>query len=93
VQFRDFMGEELDANFRAVEWWTDRATLHPEQAIVKYAKGALVMHDGALYRALAANSEAKPDVSVDVWEHLDAPADDTRPVAGSAYAAMGVRTP
>lgn len=29
VQIRDFMGSEIEANFRRLEWWTDRATLHP----------------------------------------------------------------
>jgi hypothetical protein len=93
VQFRDFMGPELEANFRRLEWWTDRATLSPDQRVVQYTQGAYVMHHGALYRATDTNSAARPDTSPEVWERLPDPADDPRPVAGSAYAGLGVRTP
>lgn len=93
VEFRDFMTPEIEANFRTLEWWTDKATLSPDQRIVEYTKGAYVMHGGTLYRALMDNSGAPPDTSPDAWEALPPPNDDARPVSGSAYAALGVRTP
>lgn len=91
VKFRDFMNADIDANVRRVEWWTDRATLHPDQAIVRYAAGAYVMHLGTLYRARIDNQEAPPDTSPDAWEALAPPADDVRLSADSPHAGLGLR--
>lgn len=93
VQMRDFMLPELEANVRQLEWWTDRATLHPEQAAVSYAKGAIVVHRGTLYRALAENTAKPPDQNAELWEELPAPADDVRLSEGSPHAGLGVRWP
>jgi hypothetical protein len=38
------MVAELDANYRKLEWWTDKATLSPDQRLVTYAAGAIVVH-------------------------------------------------
>ncbi|HEY6724129.1 MAG TPA: right-handed parallel beta-helix repeat-containing protein [Polyangiaceae bacterium] len=93
VSFRDFMNEEIDANVRRVEWWTDRATLHPEAPVVSYRAGAYVMHQGTLYRARVDNQEAPPDSSPDAWEALPPPADDVRLREDSAHAGLGLRWP
>jgi hypothetical protein len=91
VEFRDFMGAELDENYRRLEWWTPRMTRHPDMPVMTYAAGAYVVHRGTLYRALADNSEAPPDENPDLWQALPAPADDVRLRADSAYAGFGVR--
>ena len=91
VRFRDFMGAELDENYRRLEWWTERATRHPDQPLVVYPEGAFVVHYGALYRALAENSATPPDSDPDVWEALPEPADDVRLAADSPHAGLGVR--
>lgn len=93
VEMRDFMLPELDADVRQLEWWTDKATLHPEQAAVSYAEGAIVVHQGVLYRALAENTGKAPDQNAAVWEELPAPADDVRLSASSPHAGLGVRWP
>ncbi|HEY3496335.1 MAG TPA: hypothetical protein VGK73_16660, partial [Polyangiaceae bacterium] len=68
VRFRDFMGPELDENYRRLEWWTERATRHPDQPLVVYPEGAFVVHFGTLYRALAENSATPPDSDPEIWE-------------------------
>jgi len=93
VQFRDFMTPELDEDVRRLEWWTDVATLSPDMGAVAYAKGALVVHQGTLYRALAENTGKAPDQSPAVWRALPAPADDVRLADGSPHAGLGVRWP
>ena len=93
VKFRDFMNEDIDANVRRVEWWTDRATLHPDQAVVRYEAGAYVMHLGTLYRAKIDNEEAPPDSSPDAWEALPPPADDVRLSDDSPHSGLGLRWP
>lgn len=93
VQFRDFMTPELDADVRLLEWWTDVATLSPDKRAVSYAKGALVVHQGTLYRALSENTGKAPDQNAAVWKPLPAPADDVRLAEGSAHAGLGVRWP
>jgi hypothetical protein len=89
--FRDFMNPELESNFRKLEWWTDRATLSPDQRVVVYPAGAFVMHRGMLYRALVENQESPPDASPDVWEVLPEPADDVRLETDSPHAGIGIR--
>lgn len=93
VKFRDFMNEDIEANVRRLEWWTERATLHPEQPVVRYQAGAYVMHLGTLYRATADNEAAPPDSSPDVWEALPQPADDVRLSDDSAHRGLGLRWP
>jgi hypothetical protein len=93
VRFRDFMTPELDGNVRLLEWWTDVATLSPDMRQVSYAKGAVVVHQGTLYRALAENSAKPPDQNPKVWEALPPPADDVRLAADSPHAGLGVRWP
>ena len=93
VEFREFMTPELDANYRRLEWWTDVATLHPEQVAVHYAEGAVVAHRGGLYRALAENTGQPPDQSPGVWDALPPPSDDVRLSAGSPHQGLGVRWP
>jgi hypothetical protein len=93
VRFRDFMTPELDANVRRLEWWTDVATLSPDKRAVTYAKGAVVVHQGTLYRALAENTGKAPDQSPKAWQALPAPADDVRLAADSPHAGLGVRWP
>lgn len=93
VQFRDFMAPELDGDVRRLEWWTDVATLSPDMGAVGYAQGALVVHQGTLYRALSENTGKAPDQNPAIWKALPAPADDVRLAAGSAHAGLGVRWP
>jgi hypothetical protein len=93
IEFVDFMGAELDANFRRLEWWTDRATLHPDQPAVTYPAGAWVMHRGTLYRASSQNSASPPDETPDVWEAMPTPADDVRVAPGSPYAELALGLP
>lgn len=93
VQFRDFMTAELDANVRLLEWWTAVATLSPDMRAVTYPKGAVVVQQGTLYRALLENTGKAPDQSPDVWQALPAPADDVRVEPGTLYAELGVRWP
>jgi hypothetical protein len=93
VQMRDFMLPELDADVRKLEWWTDKATLHPDQAPVSYAEGSIVVHRGTLYRALAENTAEPPHQNAELWEELPAPADDVRLSEGSPHAGLGVRWP
>ncbi len=88
LEFVDFMGADIDANFRQLEWWTDRATLSPDQPEVTYPAGAWVMHRGTLYRALAENRSVPPDTAPETWEALPPPADDTRVAPGSVYAGL-----
>jgi hypothetical protein len=91
VRFRDFMGDALDENYRRLEWWTERATRHPDQPAVTYAEGAFVMHFGVMYRALSENSGMPPDANPEIWEALPAPADDVRLSADSPHAGLGIR--
>jgi hypothetical protein len=91
--FVDFMGPEIEANFRKLEWWTERATLHPDQPEVTYSRGAWVMHRGTLYRALQENRATAPDTAPEVWEALPTPADDVRVAPGSEYAELGLGLP
>lgn len=90
VQFRNFMTSDLASDYRKVEWWTDRMTLHPQQLPMVYEIGDYVMHGGVLYRALAQNQEIRPDLNPQIWQALPAPADDVRLVPGSAQADRGV---
>jgi hypothetical protein len=91
VRFRDFMGDGLDENYRQLEWWTDRATRHPDMPVVVYAEGATVVHQGTLYRALRENAEAPPDASPDDWQALPSPADDVRLAPDSPHPGLGLR--
>ncbi len=91
VIFRDFMGEELDNNYRNLEWWTATATLHPTDAPVVYPVGFFVMHEGTLYRARTENQGKAPNENPSDWEELPAPADDVRLADDSPYAGLGVR--
>jgi hypothetical protein len=91
VQFRDFMGAALDENYRQLEWWTERATLSPDQRVVTYTKGAFVMHQGELYQALAENQGQPPSEHPESWQHLPAPADDVRLSESSPHGGLGLR--
>jgi hypothetical protein len=90
LEFVDFMTAEIDANMRLLEWWTDTATLSPDDRVVEYEAGDFVVHQGTLYRAIATNSGQPPGENPDVWETLPPPADDVRVRAGSPYADYGV---
>jgi hypothetical protein len=91
VKFRDFMGSDLDANYRQLEWWTARMTRHPDMPAMTYAAGAYVVHQGTLYRALGENSAAPPDQNPDLWQALPPPADDVRLAPDSPHAGLGLR--
>jgi hypothetical protein len=91
VKFRDFMLKELDQNYRKLEWWTDKATLSPDQRLVTYAAGAIVVHRGTLYRALTQSQALAPDQHAEAWEALPAPADDVRLSSDSPHAGLGLR--
>jgi len=91
VRFVDFMLPKLDDDYRLLEWWTDRATLHPDSPPVVYEAGAIVVHGGTLYEAKSQNSERAPDTNPDVWRALPAPADDVRLSADSPHAGIGIR--
>jgi hypothetical protein len=91
VKFRDFMIAELDANYRKLEWWTDKATLSPDQRLVTYAAGAIVVHGGTLYRALTESQGLPPDQHPEAWQALPEPADDVRLAPDSPHAGLGVR--
>lgn len=91
VKFRDFMTAELDENYRKLEWWTDKATLSPDQRAVTYASGAIVVHRGTLYRALTDNQGLSPETHPEAWQALPEPADDVRLAADSPHAGLGLR--
>jgi len=93
VEFRDFMLPELEADLRKLEWWTPTATLSPDMRAVAYEVGAVVVHQGALYRALAQSTGKPPDENADVWQVLPDPADDVRLAPGSPHQGLGVRWP
>ena len=80
-----------EQRYRALDWWTARATRHPDQPPVVYAAGAFVVHQGTLYEALVENSEVEPDTNPDVWQALPPPADDVRLSADSPHAGLGIR--
>jgi hypothetical protein len=93
VRFVDFMGDASDENYRKLEWWTDRATRHPEMPPVVYPEGALVVHGGTFYEAIVENSELAPDEHPEAWRELPPPADDVRLAAGSPHEGLGLRAP
>lgn len=90
LRFVDFINDEIEDNFRRLEWWTDKATLAEGEPDVTYAEGAYVMHLGKLYRAARENSGEPPDAFPDAWEELSAPADDVRLAADSPHADWGL---
>jgi hypothetical protein len=90
LEFVDFMNQDIDANVRRIEWWTDRATLSPDARVVEHVAGAYVMHLGTWYRATQSNAEAAPSENPELWEALPPPADDVRVREGSPYADYGV---
>lgn len=75
---------------RRLELWTDVATLAPGKPAMAYAKGALVMHDGELYEALADSSNKPPPEHPALWRHLALPVDDLRTRPGTSWAQRGV---
>lgn len=91
VKFRDFMVEALDANYRRLEFWTDVATLSPDQRAVSYDAGDLVVHQGTLYQAITSNTGKKPDEHPADWRPLPPPADDVRLAPDSPLAGLGLR--
>ncbi len=91
VRFVDFMGDALDENYRKLEWWTDRATRHPEMPPVVYPEGALVVHGGTFYEALVESSGLAPDQHPEAWRELPPPADDVRLAADSPHQGLGLR--
>lgn len=93
VKFRDFMVSELDANYRKLEFWTDVATLSPDQRAVTYQPGDFVVHRGTLYEALTTNTAKAPDVSPADWRPLPPPADDVRLTSDSPHQGLGIRWP
>ncbi len=93
VRFRDFMTGAIEENTRRLEWWTDRATLSPDERAVVYPKGFHVLHQGALYEAIAENQGRQPDQHPDVWRALPPPADDVRLSADSPHQGLGLRWP
>lgn len=93
VQFRAFMNATLDEDYRRLEWWTEKMTLAPGSPPRAYKKGAIVVHGGVLYEALADSTGQKPDASAGVWKALPAPADDVRLAEGSPHGDRGVRWP
>jgi hypothetical protein len=93
VRFVDFMGDASDENYRKLEWWTDRATRHPEMPPVVYPEGALVVHGGTFYEAIVENAELAPGEHPEAWRELPPPADDVRLAAGSPHEGLGLRAP
>ncbi|WP_437944981.1 right-handed parallel beta-helix repeat-containing protein [Sorangium sp. So ce296] len=93
ARFRDFMAGAIDEDYRRLEWWTDRATLSPDERAVVYPKGAYVLHQGALYEALEESQGKQPDQHPDAWRALPPPADDVRLSADSPHQGLGVRWP
>ncbi|MCP3136281.1 carbohydrate-binding protein [Pyxidicoccus xibeiensis] len=83
-------GLPAGATTRQLELWTDRATLSPNAPEVTYPAGALVMHDGQLYRARSANTNKPPPQNTALWELLPFPADDLRTAPGSEWAQRGI---
>ncbi len=93
TQFRDFMVPALDANYRQLEFWTDIATLSPDQRAVTYEPGDFVVHLGVLYEATMKNTGKRPNENPADWKALPEPADDVRLRADSPHAALGIRWP
>jgi len=75
---------------RQLERWTARATLAPNSPEMTYAAGALVMHDGQLYRAKAQNTNKPPPDNTAQWERLPLPVDDLRTAPGTEWSQRGV---
>ncbi|WP_342376125.1 carbohydrate-binding protein [Myxococcus stipitatus] len=75
---------------RQLERWAARATLAPGTPEVTYAPGALVMHDGRLYRARAQNTNKVPPDNTALWEALPLPVDDLRTAPGTEWAQRGI---
>lgn len=75
---------------RQLERWAARATLAPNTPEVTYAAGALVMHDGQLYRARSQNTNQVPADNAAVWERLPLPVDDLRTAPGTEWAQRGI---
>lgn len=78
---------------RHVEWWTATATVVDGSPAVTYAPGAIVAHGDAptFYRCTSSSSGTAPPDAPGSWEVVPRGADDVRTVAGSPYAALGVR--
>jgi len=91
VEFEGFMPDEIEASYRLLEWWTERATLSPGSPSVRYAAGAFVMHGGQLYRATGENESSPPDQHPELWQRLPVPADDVRLSSRSSHAGLGLR--
>jgi hypothetical protein len=91
VKFRDFMVPALDLNYRQLEFWTDTATLSPDNRAVTYDAGDFVVHLGILYEALTRNTGKKPHENPADWRPLPPPADDVRLAPDSPHVGMGIR--
>ncbi len=90
-KFRDFMTPALDGNYRNLEFWTDIATMSPDQRAVTYHPGDFVMYQGKLYEAITTNSGKPPDVNPSDWKALPDPADDVRLAPDSPHPGLGIR--
>lgn len=92
VPLLEFVDSGLPAgrSARALEMWTDVATLGPGAPPVTYPVGALVVHDAVLYEALEENTGRVPPDHPEAWRPLPLPKDDLRTKPGTHWAERGV---
>ena len=81
-------------DYLALELWTTNASRHTggENPSVYYQPGDYVMHNGKLYRSIAATEHHGylPDDHPEIWELLGYPSDDVRLAPGSAHEGIGL---
>lgn len=75
---------------RDLEMWASRATLAPNDPLITYPVGQLVMHEGELYVALVQNTDVEPGTDATVWSLLPFPVDDLRTKRGTVWHQRGI---
>ena len=79
-----------DAPVLALESWVASSPLSPGDPPRQYEPGELVMFDGAMYRAIATNTNETPPDHPASWALVPAAPDDLRATPGSAYDGIGL---
>ena len=79
-----------DAPVLALESWVASSPLSPGDPPRQYEPGELVMFDGAMYRAIATNTNETPPDHPASWALVPAAPDDLRATPGSTYDGIGL---